>query len=178
MPTTKKNTLHLPEKTEVLVEGRQVTIKGPRGELSLSLHPEVEVKKEDNALSVGSARQETPKALVGLTKSLLANMAEGVTEGFSKKLELEGVGYRVSLAGNKLVMQLGFSHSVEFEAPKGIALQVEKNTITVSGIDKALVGQTAANIRSLRKPEPYKGKGIRYAGEIIRRKEGKRAGTV
>ena len=99
----------------------------------------------------------------------------GVNSGFAKKLELEGVGYRVALSGNKLVMQLGFSHPVEVEAPKGITFTVEKNAITVSGIDRYLVGQTAANIRKLKKPEPYKGKGIRYEGEIIRRKEGKKA---
>lgn len=168
----------LPEKVEAKIEGNTVTLKGPKGELMLSAHPSVLVTLADRTLVVSPATDETHKAFLGLTKALLKNMAEGVLNGFSKKLEIEGVGFRVSLAGNKLVMQLGFSHPVEFEAPAGIAFVVEKNAITVSGIDKVLVGQTAANIRKLKKPEPYKGKGIRYAGEVIRRKEGKKAGTV
>jgi len=178
MPSDKKNTIQIPEKVEVSVKERQVQVKGPKGELTLLAHPDVTVKTGENKLVIAKTREGSSKALVGLTHALLFNMTEGVTKGFSKKLELEGVGYRVSLAGNKLVMQLGFSHPVEFEAPKGIVLHVEKNAITVSGIDKALVGQIAADIRSLRKPEPYKGKGIRYQGEVIVRKEGKRAGTV
>jgi large subunit ribosomal protein L6 len=178
MPSNIKHSIHLPENVEAQTNGKEVKVKGAKGELTLKIHPDVQVEIAHDVISVKRAREDAPKALLGLTKSLLANMAEGVARGYSKKLELEGVGYRVSLSGNKLVMQLGFSHPVEFEAPKNISLLVEKNTITVSGIDKALVGQTAANIRSLKKPEPYKGKGIRYSGEIIRRKEGKRAGTV
>lgn len=178
MPSAKRSNIILPEKVEAKIDGSRVVVKGPKGELALLVHPDVKVIPGERSLAVSETRPDAPKALVGLTRALLLNMAGGVSQGYVKKLELEGVGYRVTLSGNKLVMQLGFSHPVEFEAPKGIVFQVEKNTITVSGIDKALVGQTAANIRSLKKPEPYKGKGIRYAGEIIRRKEGKRAGTV
>ncbi|MBI3685265.1 50S ribosomal protein L6 [Candidatus Azambacteria bacterium] len=155
MASTAKNSVVLPEKVEALI-----------------------VKTENGSLIVSKADEETHKALLGLTKALCANMVLGVINGFSKRLEIEGVGYRVALLGTKLVMQLGFSHPVEFEAPKGITFAVEKNAIVVSGIDKALVGQTAANIRKLKKAEPYKGKGIRYTGEVVRRKEGKRAGTV
>lgn len=178
MANTAKNSFALPEKAEARVEGKQVTLTGPKGDLSLVVHPAVLVALSGRTLVVSPASDQTHKAFLGLTKALLKNMAEGVTNGFSKKLEIEGVGFRVALSGNKLVMQLGFSHPVEFEAPTGIAFHVEKNTILVSGIDKVLVGQTAANIRKLKKPEPYKGKGIRYAGEVVRRKEGKKAGTV
>lgn len=178
MANVAKNSVLLPEKVEVKIEGNTVMFKGPKGELVLTVHPAVTVALTDRTLVVSPASQDTHKAFLGLTKALLKNMAEGVTNGYSKRLEIEGVGFRVALTGNKLVMQLGFSHPVEFEAPAGITFVVEKNAITVSGIDKVLVGQTAANIRKLKKPEPYKGKGIRYAGEIIRRKEGKKAGTV
>lgn len=178
MATSAKYSIHVPPNVEVKVESNQVAVKGPKGELVWRAHPSVGIALEKGTLAVSKAEEETPKAFLGLTKALIANMVEGVTKGFSKKLEIEGVGYRVALSGNKLVFQLGFSHPVEFESPKGIAFQVEKNSIVVSGIDKALVGQTAANIKALKKQEPYKGKGIHYAGETIRRKEGKKAGTV
>ncbi|MEK7487923.1 MAG: 50S ribosomal protein L6 [Patescibacteria group bacterium] len=173
-----KNSIKIPETIDVRVEGSMVSVKGPKGALALHAHPAVTITQENGLVIVQKAYEGASKAFVGLTRALIANMVGGVHEGFAKKLELEGVGYRVALSGTKLVMQLGFSHPVEFEAPEGITFQVEKNAITISGIDKALVGQTAANIRKLKKPEPYKGKGIRYAGEIIRRKEGKRAGTA
>jgi len=178
MATNIKYSVRPPESVQVNLAGNDITVKGPKGELAWHAHPSVKIELKDGLILVAKAESETPKAFLGLAQALIANMMEGVTQGFSKKLELEGVGYRVSLSGNKLVMQLGFSHPVEFEAPKGIAFVVEKNTITVSGIDKALVGQTAANIKALKKQEPYKGKGIHYAGETIRRKEGKKAGTV
>lgn len=178
MSSNVKNSIGLPEHIEARVEGSRVSVKGAKGELSLFTHPAVSVTLEDRVLLVTKSREDSHKAFLGLTKALIANMVEGVSKGFSKRLEIEGVGYRVALSGTKLVMQLGFSHPVEYDAPAGIAFTVEKNTITVSGIDKVLVGQTAANIRALKKPEPYKGKGIRYAGEVVRRKEGKRAGTV
>lgn len=178
MASLLKNSVKIPEKIEVHIEGNKVSVKGPKGELALQAHPAVAVTQENGLVIVQKAHENTGKAFVGLTRALIANMVGGVREGFTKKLELEGVGYRVALSGNKLVMQLGFSHPVEVEAPEGITFQVEKNTISISGIDKELVGQTAANIRKLKKPEPYKGKGIRYAGEVIRRKEGKRAGTA
>lgn len=178
MSNSVKNSIRLPENIEARVEGSRVSVKGAKGELALSAHPAVSVVLENRILSITKASEDSHKAFLGLTKALIVNMVEGVSKGFSKRLEIEGVGYRVALSGTKLVMQLGFSHPVEFEAPTGIAFAVEKNAIIVSGTDKALVGQTAANIRALKKPEPYKGKGIRYAGEVVRRKEGKRAGTV
>lgn len=178
MASKNSYTIQLPEKTEARFADGTVFVKGPKGELHIAVHPSVAVACENGMVLLSRAHEESPKAMLGLVRALITNMVKGVNGEFSKKLELEGVGYRVSLAGNKLVMQLGFSHPVEFEAPKGITFAVEKNTITVSGIDKALVGQTAANIRKLKKPEPYKGKGIRYEGEVIRRKEGKRAGTA
>lgn len=173
-----QNPIIIPEKTEIKVEGREVSVKGPKGELKMRANPEVKVIVEGGKVTIGKAHDKTPDALRGLTRALVANMFEGTTKGFMKNLEIEGVGYKVALSGNKLVFQLGFSHPVEFEAAPGISFSVVKNVITVSSIDKALVGQTAANIRKLKKPEPYKGKGIRYQGEVIRRKEGKKAGTV
>lgn len=173
-----KNPIFITDKAEIKVDGREVSVKGPLGELRARINPEVKVIVEDGKVAIGRAHEKTSDALRGLTRALVANMFEGVTKGFVKNLELEGVGYKVALSGSKLVFQLGFSHPVEFEADPGISFAVVKNVITVSGMDKALVGQTAANIRKLKKPEPYKGKGIRYQGEVIRRKEGKKAGSA
>lgn len=178
MSSIYKNPVVLPANIEVKLDGNTVIVKGPKGELSMKKRDDVVVSLKDKTVVIEAASVKTHKAFLGLTRSLLVNMVSGVTDGFAKKLELEGVGFKVALTGNKLVMQLGFSHPVEFEAPHGITLGVEKNVISVAGIDKYLVGQTAANIRKLKKPEPYKGKGIRYQGEVIRRKEGKKAGTV
>lgn len=178
MASKNNYTIQLPEKTEARIAGGEIFVKGPKGELHIAVHPSVAVVIENGAVSIMKAHEETPKAMLGLVRALITNLVKGVNEEFVKKLEIEGVGYRVALNGTKLVMQLGFSHPVEFEAPQGITFVVEKNVITISGIDKALVGQTAANIRKLKKPEPYKGKGIRYQGEVVRRKEGKRAGTA
>ena len=170
-----KNPIIIPEKTEVIIKDNEVFVKGSKGELKMLAHPSISLSIEEGNILIKKINQDDNDAIRGLTKALITNMVNGVNSGFAKKLELEGVGYRVALSGNKLVMQLGFSHPVEIEAPKGITFTVEKNAITVSGIDRYLVGQTAANIRKLKKPEPYKGKGIRYEGEIIRRKEGKKA---
>jgi len=170
-----KNLITIPEKTEIQIKGGEVFVKGPKGEMTMRVHPGISVSISDSQVMISKANESGNEALRGLTKALIANMVHGVNHGFDKKLELEGVGYKVALSGNKLVMQLGFSHPVEFEAPKGVTFGVEKNVISVSGIDKYLVGQTAANIRKLKKPEPYKGKGIRYQGEVVRRKEGKKA---
>jgi len=178
MASKNNYTIALPEKTEARIVAGDIFVKGPKGELHIAVHPDVAITNENGAITIAKAHEETQKAMLGLTRALITNMVKGVNEEFVKKLELEGVGYRVALTGTKLVMQLGFSHPVEFEAPQGITFVVEKNIITISGIDKALVGQTAANIRKLKKPEPYKGKGIRYQGEVVRRKEGKRAGTA
>lgn len=178
MSSVYKNPIIVPEKTEVKLDGNFITVKGPKGELRMEKRSDVSVALKDHTVIIEAASEKTHKAFLGLTRSLIVNMVAGVNTGFAKKLELEGVGFKVALVGNKLVMQLGFSHPVEFEAPQGITLGVEKNVISVSGTDKYLVGQAAANIRKLKKPEPYKGKGIRYQGEVVRRKEGKKAGTV
>jgi large subunit ribosomal protein L6 len=171
-----KKSISIPEGVTVTVTGNLIVVKGPKGELSREIHPYIRAEVRNKEVVVFPMRQSkiTP-ALWGLFRTLVANMVEGVTRGFEKKLELEGIGYRVSLEDGGLLMQLGFSHPVRFDAPPGIKFTVEKNVVTVSGIDKELVGNTAASIRFLRPPEPYKGKGIKYRGEIIRRKAGKKA---
>lgn len=152
-------------------------VKGPKGELQKKFSSLLNIEKQDNRLIVSPQDKNNKQAqkLWGLSRTLISNMVKGVSEGFEKGLQIEGVGYRANVAGNKLNLSLGFSHPVEIEAPEKIEFKVEKNIITVSGIDKELVGQVAASIRSLRKPEPYKGKGIRYVGEVVRRKAGKKA---
>lgn len=164
------------EGVEVKIDGQKVIIKGPKGELSLEVRPEIKVELKEGKVFV-SPQVETKetKAFWGLTRALLQNMVKGVSQGYEKKLEVEGVGYRASLEGQDLVLNIGFSHAVKIKAPANIKFAVDKNTITVSGVDKGLVGQVAAEIRRQRPPEPYKGKGIRYAGEHIRRKVGKKA---
>jgi large subunit ribosomal protein L6 len=169
----------LPAGVEVTQEGRTLRVKGPLGELSRDLHPEMALEREDGELRIVRPSDEPRhRALHGLTRSLVNNMVTGVTSGFSKGLEISGVGYRAQLQGTKLVLALGYSHPVEVDAPAGIEFRLETPTrLAVFGADKELVGQTAAYIRQQRKPEPYKGKGIRYAGEQILRKAGK-AGRV
>lgn len=171
-----KKPILIPSSVEAKLDKHTLTIKGLKGTLSQSLHPYVlvEIKDGQLLLNVKSPENVTHKALWGLHGALIKNMITGVTDGFSKKLEINGVGYRVQSKGKKkIVMELGFSHPVEFEAPEGIELAAEENRITVTGIDKQLVGDTAARIRAIRKPEPYKGKGIKYVDEVIRRKAGK-----
>jgi large subunit ribosomal protein L6 len=167
--------IELPDKVKVEIDGRHVTVRGPGGELSHDVAPEIDVRLEDSQLLVsrsGDAPRE--RALHGLTRALIANMVTGVDSGFSKMLELHGVGYRGEMRGPNLVLSLGYSHPVEVPPPPGIIFQMEgTNRLLVRGISKAAVGQTAADIRALRPPEPYKGKGIRYAGEYVRRKAGK-----
>lgn len=169
--------IEIPEGVEVKFEGTKVTVKGPKGELSKDIHEDMIVKMEDNVITVERpSNQKEHRALHGTTRTLIANMIEGVTKGFEKSLEISGVGYRAQKQGNKLVINAGYSHPVEIEPIDGIEIDVPKNTeLTVKGIDKELVGAVAANIRAIRPPEPYKGKGIRYAGEYVRRKEGKTA---
>jgi large subunit ribosomal protein L6 len=172
-----KKPIAVPDGVEVQVGRGQVTVKGPKGELEQAISPEMAVEQEDDNLSV---RRPTDRgehrALHGLTRSLIANMVEGVTDGFEKRLEIQGVGYRAQLRGKSLELALGFSHPVQVEAPEGIEFEVPQPTeIVVRGIDKQLVGQVAADIRKRRPPEPYKGKGIRYRGEHVARKVGKRA---
>ncbi|WP_315118762.1 50S ribosomal protein L6 [uncultured Clostridium sp.] len=152
-----------------------VTVKGPKGQLTKAMHPAITIAIENNSIVVTRSNDEKQnRALHGLTRSLINNMVVGVTEGYKKTLELVGVGYRAQLQGKKLVLNLGFSHPVEINAVEGIDFQLEgANKIIVSGIDKELVGDVAADIRTWRKPEPYKGKGIKYDNEVVRRKEGK-----
>lgn len=174
-----KKPIAIPDNVTISVIGDLITVKGPKGELLRSLHPDIKTEAKEGMFFLSPLRKtKKSDALWGLFRSLIANMVVGVTNGFVKKLEFEGVGYRASLEGNSLVMQLGFSHQVKFGAPDGIKLTVEKNTITISGIDKELVGNTASQIRRLQPPEPYKGKGIRYQGEVIRRKVGKKTVTA
>ncbi len=164
----------VPSGVEVAIDGSDVSVKGPKGELGMTIRGPIEAKVEENTITVTRPDEEREsRSLHGLTRTLIDNMIVGVTEGYSKKLELHGTGYRVVAKGNDLELQLGFSHSIDVAAPEGINFAIEGNTITVSGIDKQLVGETAANIRKLRVTEPYKAKGIRYEGEKIRRKAGK-----
>ncbi|MBA3307142.1 MAG: 50S ribosomal protein L6 [Chloroflexi bacterium] len=169
----------VPQGVDVTLEGERITVKGPRGELSRELVPEMRVVKEDGVLRVERPNDEKrSRALHGLTRTLVANMVTGVTEGYRKGLEITGVGYRAQLVGRKLQLNLGYSHPVEIDPPAGIAFEIDNPTrLSVTGIDKELVGHVAARVRATRKPEPYKGKGVRYAGEVIRRKAGK-AGKI
>lgn len=169
----------VPQGVTVTIEANNaVTVKGPKGELTRVLHKDMIIEKDNDTLNVKRPSEEKQhKALHGLTRTLLANMVTGVTQGFTKTLEIAGVGYRASKSGTKLNLTLGFSHPVEVQPPQGINIDVPApNKIIVSGIDKEAVGALAANIRSYREPEPYKGKGIKYEGEIVRRKVGKSGG--
>jgi large subunit ribosomal protein L6 len=166
--------VQIPNGVEVKLDGSTLQVKGPKGSLSRELHKDIKIIIEDSAIVVERPSGSMYKALHGLTRSLIANMVDGVVNGYEKKLELEGVGYKAAKQGNKLVLTVGYSHPVEFEPPKGIEFEVPApNKISVKGVDKELVGQVAANIRKVREPEPYKGKGIRYEKEYVRRKVGK-----
>jgi large subunit ribosomal protein L6 len=169
----------VPAGVDVSIDGNNVTVKGPKGTLSRQLHPDMTVSREEGTLVVTRpTEQKTHKQLHGLTRTLVNNMVVGVTDGYRKGLEITGVGYRAALNGQKLTLNLGYSHPIEIDPPAGISFEVENPTrLAVVGIDKELVGQVAAKVRSTRKPEPYKGKGVRYAGEKIRRKAGK-AGKI
>lgn len=178
-----KKPILIPANVDVTIADQTVTVNGAKGSLSLTVHPHVSVSVEigeSGKLVVVKVAKEDDvfdRALWGTTRANIANMVLGVTEGFSKGLELNGVGYRVSIAGKKLVFSLGFSHDIDFQIPEGLSAEVDKNTITIRGIDRQLVGETAARIRELKKPEPYLGKGIKYTDETIRRKAGKTAKT-
>lgn len=171
--------IQIPDGVEVKVDGSTVTVKGPKGELTRTFHKDMRIEVQDREVQVSRPSDEKlHKSLHGLTRTLIGNMVEGVTTGYQKNLEIHGVGYRASLQGKKLVLAVGYSHPVEMDAPAGIDFEVPQPTrITVRGIDKELVGEIAANVRSVRGPEPYLGKGIRYEGERIQRKAGK-AGKV
>ncbi|MGH8933152.1 MAG: 50S ribosomal protein L6 [Egibacteraceae bacterium] len=173
-----KNPVPVPDGVEVSLEGRTLRVKGPRGELEQEIHPDVTVTIADGQITVTRSDNEREhRALHGLFRSLIANMVSGVTDGYQRRLEIVGVGYRAAKQGDGLRLLLGYSHPIEVDAPEGITFDVPTPTrITVSGASKQQVGQVAANIRALRKPEPYKGKGVRYEGEQVRRKSGKAAG--
>jgi large subunit ribosomal protein L6 len=169
----------IPQGVTVAIEGNTVRVEGPKGTLSHTLPAGVSVAADGSVLTVGrNSDHRTVRALHGLTRSLIANIVHGVKDGFERKLEIVGIGYRAQLAGQNLQLALGYSHPVIFPLPEGVQAEVEKQvSITLRGTDKALLGQTAAKLRALRKPDPYKGKGIKYAGEYIRRKVGKKAGA-
>jgi large subunit ribosomal protein L6 len=169
--------INIPDGVEVKLDKRSITVKGPKGELKREIMDSVKVEMEDKVLKVSVARPEVKKekAYWGLYRSLINNMVVGVSTGFQRKLEIIGVGYRAAVAGQKITFNLGYSHQIEFILPQGISAVLEANVLTLSGFDNHLLGNTAAKIRNLRKPEPYKGKGIKYAEEVILRKEGKTA---
>lgn len=171
-----KNPVPIPAGVDVQIAGNDVTVKGKLGQLSATLVPEMTVSKGDKGIAVKPREMsKRSRQLWGLSRSLVRNMVQGVTQGYSERLEIQGVGYKAAVEGSNLKLDLGFSHSVMFPIPPGIKIACEKPTlIAVSGIDKQLVGQVAAEIRGYKRPEPYKGKGIRYAGESVRRKEGKK----
>lgn len=164
-----KKPIEIPTGVEIKFDQDFIVVKGPKGELRQKIKAEVQIDKDKIIVKSDNS------AVWGLSASLIANMVEGVVNGFNKQLEIVGIGYSGQVQDNKLIMKLGFSHLVELDIPKGIEIKIEKNIITVTGIDKQLVGQTAAKIRDKKKPEPYKGKGIRYVGEIIKLKPGKKA---
>lgn len=173
-----KKPVALPSNVKAEIQGQKVFVEGPKGKLNLNVHPRVEVKLESNHIVVQRAtNQPFDRALHGLMRSLIHNMVKGVTDGYSKDLEIDGVGFRAQVKGKTLSLALGFSHPREYLIPEGIKIEVPKpERLTVHGIDKYLVGQVAADIRKFYEPEPYKGKGIHYAGEVIRRKQGKTVG--
>ncbi len=171
-----KKPVKIEKGAEVKIEAGMITIKGAKGQLTKPLVKLIDTKIEnDEIIFTPQNEDKSTIALWGLQRALVQNMMKGVTEGFSKKLELVGVGYKANVQGTELVLDIGFSHQVKFPAPEGIVFVAEKTNITISGIDKALVGQMAATVREVRKPEPYKGKGIRYEGEVVRKKLGKKA---
>ena len=171
-----KNPVAIPSGVDVQIAGNEVRVKGKLGQLETTLAPEIEVSRTERGVAVKPrALSKRSRQLWGLSRSLVRNMVQGVTEGFTERLEIQGVGYRAAVEGSNLKLELGFSHSVMLPIPQGIKIACERPTaIAVSGIDKQLVGQVAAEIRGYRRPEPYKGKGIRYVGEQVRRKEGKK----
>lgn len=174
-----KQIVVIPSGVEVTLADNHIKVKGPKGELKMDFSPSIQVVKNENSIQVGRTSDEpNVRGLHGLTRALIANMITGVATGFEKRMEIIGVGYRAQISGNKLTLNLGFSHPIELVVPEGLTAEMDKdakNTLVISGIDKQLVGQFSANIRSFRPPEPYKGKGIKYVGENVARKAGKSA---
>ena len=172
-----KQPVSLPEKVEVKINNRVIDVKGPKGSLSFTHHEGVTVAQEDNSIVVNPIdTSKKNRALWGLTRTLVSNMVVGVTDGFKKSLEFNGVGYKASVSGNKMTLNLGYSHPIEYTLPEGVDAKVTKNVIDITGTNKELVGFAAAKIRSFREPEPYKGKGVKYSDETIIRKAGKAGG--
>ena len=175
MSRVAKNPVDLPSGVEVKMSGRNIQVIGPKGELSLDLHPTVDMVHEDNQLRLAATTEDSAMAMAGTMRALVSNMVTGVSVGYEKKLTIVGVGYRAQAQGNSLNLSLGFSHPVVYQIAKGVSVETPSQTeIVVSGTDKQLVGQTAAEIRRFRPPEPYKGKGVRYADEQVRRKQAKK----
>ncbi len=172
-----KKPIEIPAGVDVSINGQTVSVKGPKGKLATTLHPHITIVKDGSIMNVSIAdeKEKSDRALWGLSTTLVNNMIIGVTKGYEKKLELVGVGYRAAMQGADLKVEVGYSHPVIFKMPAGITVTAEKTMITISGFDKQLVGEMAAQIRRIRPPEPYKGKGIKYEGEQIRRKAGKAA---
>ncbi|MDD4271524.1 MAG: 50S ribosomal protein L6 [Patescibacteria group bacterium] len=172
--------IELPAGTQAKIEKDFIIVKGPKGELKTKTHEivKIEISEKEIKLSIDDQTIGKNKALWGLYRSLVKNMVVGVNEGYTKKLEINGVGYKAAVSGDKLTLNVGYSHPVIYELPVGIKAEVQANTITINGIDKQLVGEVSAQIRKIRKPEPYKGKGIKYSDEILRRKAGKTAGKA
>ena len=176
MSRVAKNPVDLPSSVEVKMSGRHIQVKGPKGELSLHLHSTVDMVHEDNQIRLAASTDDSAMAMAGTMRALVSNMVTGVSVGYEKKLTIVGVGYRAQAQGNSLNLSLGFSHPVVYQIAKGVSVETPSQTeIVVSGTDKQLVGQTAAEIRRFRPPEPYKGKGVRYADEQVRRKQAKKA---
>jgi large subunit ribosomal protein L6 len=171
-----KKPIDIPSGVNVSLEAGKIIVKGPKGEITLKTRPEIKIEIKGNQIVLSPAREgKETSALWGTARSLIFNAVNGVNSGFEKKLEIEGVGYKANIEGSELIVEVGFSHPVKISKPQGIEFAVAKNVITVSGADKKMVGEIASQIRKIRPPEPYKGKGIRYAGEKIRRKLGKKA---
>lgn len=171
-----KKEILIPAGVEVTINGLDINVKGPKGTLSMKAVPEIAIEMKEKEIHFTPKKEDLKsKALWGLTRTLVSNMIDGVTKGFEKKMEINGVGFKAGVEGKKLVLSVGLSHTVDIPAPEGIEFKVEKNVITVSGIDKGLVGQVSAEIRRVKPPEPYKGKGIKYIDEIIKKKLGKKA---
>ena len=176
MSRVAKNPVDLPSGVEVKMSGRNIQVKGPKGELSLDLHPTVDMVHEDNQIRLAASTGDSAMAMAGTMRALVSNMVTGVSVGYEKKLTIVGVGYRAQAQGDSLNLSLGFSHPVVYQIAKGVSVETPSQTeIVVSGTDKQLVGQTAAEIRRFRPPEPYKGKGVRYVDEQVRRKQAKKA---
>jgi len=174
-----KKPVEVPSTVKIEIIGQDLKVLGPKGELKINIHRNIKAENKDGKIFVLSNKElsKKEKGLWGLYRALIFNMVQGVSNGFEKKLEIEGIGYKAAVQGDELVLNVGFAHPVKIKKPEGINFSVEKNVITISGIDKEKVGQIAAEIRAIKKAEPYKGKGIRYQGEKIRRKEGKKVVT-